>query len=260
MFSSECKNAADIDFERYFMHSEPMFLIHTKPFERIENDFQTLTNEQMLLYPSHYSGFEDSVPTEDSAMELFAFDKHDSFSQCQGPYYTEQTNFLVNCCDSSVENAELQVKNVQEESVSLSSVGRCIRTACDILLGIDPCDNDNLLGTIHSQSKGVISSEFNFPPSHEEASLLKANMLYGSGENRSKRKCENLESENKLFKQDSIPSLSMRNNFSETFTGERNFNTHIEKQRICEQNISEKENQRPNKAFTIFMRCITFIL
>ncbi|GFU44148.1 hypothetical protein NPIL_277511 [Nephila pilipes] len=218
MFSSVCKNAADSDSERYFTHSEPMFLLQTKPPERIENNFQTIANDRMLLYPSHYSGIGDSLPTKDSDTELFAFDISDSFLQYQSPYYAEQTNFNVNCCDSTVENAELQLKNVQEESVSLSSVGRCIRTACDILLGIDPCDNDNLLGSIYSQLKGAISTEFNFSTSHEDASLLKANILYGCEDYQSENNCENRESENKLLKYDDIPSLSMRYNFSETFT------------------------------------------
>ncbi|GFT12787.1 hypothetical protein NPIL_370621, partial [Nephila pilipes] len=108
---------------------------------------------------------------------------------------------VVSKIGRSKESTEFKRKNLQEESVTLSAVGRCIRTACDTLLGMDYCDTDHFLETTDSQFMGIISS-INL------ASFMEPELLDGNVKKKSESKRENLRSENNLCKQDSSLSNS----------------------------------------------------
>ncbi|GFT85806.1 hypothetical protein NPIL_90391, partial [Nephila pilipes] len=143
------------------------------------------------------------MPTEDSVTEVFDLDTRNCFSLCNGNIHEKIPNLLVKCIDPSEESTEGKRRNLQEESVTLSAVGQCIRTACDTLLGMDFCESDHLLETTDSQFTGIILSNSIHLASFMEPELLDRNV---------KKKCEskreNLRSENNLCKQDSSLSNS----------------------------------------------------
>ncbi|GFT43192.1 hypothetical protein NPIL_311361 [Nephila pilipes] len=236
------------DFENF----DKISLRHTNAFERHETDFHVIANDRMLLHPSHHGASRDSLSTEKSDTELLSFDISDSFSQCQGSFYIEQTNFLVTSYDFREENTEVIENYLQNESVSLSAVGRCVRTSCEILLGMDSSNTDNLLGSFDSQFEYLNSSEFTSLDSEKEESFSEVELLDERGQNKSESKCENRASENNLIKHDSISSGLLSHNASTTSTEECNFNTRINNYRVCEKRISEKASQRKRTGEKLF--------
>ncbi|GFS91455.1 hypothetical protein NPIL_275691 [Nephila pilipes] len=180
-----------------------MALRQENALERFENEIQTLANDRMSENQIHQTTQKYSLQTEDSDTEILDLDTRNCFSLCQGYIHEEIPNLLDKCCDPSEESPELNRKNQQEGSVTLSAVGRCIRTACDTLLGLDFCDNDHFLETTDSQFTGIISSN-----SIHLATFMEPELLDRNVKKKSESKRENLRSENNLCKQDSSLSPS----------------------------------------------------
>ncbi|GFY65019.1 zinc finger protein 16 [Trichonephila inaurata madagascariensis] len=114
-------------------------------------------------------------------------------------------------------NREVQ-ESEKEDSVNISVVGHCIRSACDCLLGINSQHNDDNSENIASQSEGSILSELNsFNPEGEPLGLQNERFDVNvsiSSENIS----ESIDSKKEVFKFDSInsgfncPETSMNSN------------------------------------------------
>ncbi|GFU32375.1 hypothetical protein NPIL_458641 [Nephila pilipes] len=122
--------------------------------------------------------------------------------------------------------------------ITLSAVRRFIRTACDILLGIDSCNTEYLSETIDFQCMGLISSN-----SKKEASFSESELLEKNVENYFESKREKLQSENNMFKHNSSQSCSLRYNSSGNSTKILNFKNLIMKYKRYEEKLSENENK-----------------
>ncbi|GFT12789.1 hypothetical protein NPIL_370631 [Nephila pilipes] len=105
MASNDCKSSNQTDLKRNIGHFDTTSLRHEKTFERFENVYWTMANDRMSEYQGHIS---EEIP-----------------------------NSLVKCCDPREESSEFLRNNLQEGLFTLSTIGRCIRTACDSLLGMD---------------------------------------------------------------------------------------------------------------------------
>ncbi|GFY77091.1 hypothetical protein TNIN_462321 [Trichonephila inaurata madagascariensis] len=129
-----------------------------------------------------------------------------NFSQQQIPSHGEPSNSHFNCIYSNEENWELQQKRDQKDSNSISVVGRCIRTACDVLHGMDYENNDILSGSIDSQHNDIFPSEFNVFHSKKETSSCK-DVLSDKNQadtiNTSESKCEKVALSNKPLEHNS---------------------------------------------------------
>ncbi|GFS81436.1 hypothetical protein NPIL_617061, partial [Nephila pilipes] len=230
------------DLKGNIRHFDATSLRCANTLERFENEYQTMANDRMSEYQVHQTSPKYSSPIEDGDTEVFEIDTRNNFPLCQDYISEEIPNLPVKCTDSSERSAEFNQKNLQEGLVTLSAVGRCIRNACDSLLGMDPWDNDNLLETTNSQFKDLISSHSKQQASFSEAELMDANV-----ENKSESKREKLESGENQFKQGSSHSRSQLYKSSETSPEEPNFNTCINTYRIHEQNLSENDNKVAGK-------------
>ncbi|GFT24370.1 hypothetical protein NPIL_641331, partial [Nephila pilipes] len=205
MSSNDFKCVYQADLKGNIEHFDTMALRQENALERFENEIQALANDRLSEKQVHHTTQKYSLPTEDSEMEVLEIDTRNSFSLCNGNIHEEIPNLLVKCCDPSEESTEFKRKNLQEESVTLSAVGRCIRTACDTLLRMDYCDTDHFLETPDSQFLGTISSN-----SIQLASFMEPELLDRNVKKKSESKLENLKSENNLRKQDSSLSPSKR--------------------------------------------------
>ncbi|GFT56261.1 hypothetical protein NPIL_282161, partial [Nephila pilipes] len=205
MSSNVFKCVYQADLKGNIEHFDTMALRQENALERFENEIQALANDRMSENQVQLTTQKYSLPTEDSDAEVFDLDTRNCFSLFNGYIHEEIPNLLVKCYDTSEESTEIKRKNLQEESVTLSAVGRCIRTACDTLLGMDYCDTDHFLETTNSQFMGIISFNLIHLASFMEPELLDRNV---------KKKCESkreyLKSENNLCKQDSSLSPSKR--------------------------------------------------
>ncbi|GFT42383.1 hypothetical protein NPIL_219781, partial [Nephila pilipes] len=206
--------------------------------ERSENEYKTLENDRMSEYQVHQTSPKYSSPIEDIESEVLEIDKMNDFLLFQGSNSEEITNLPVKFCDFREESSELKRKNLHEESVTLSAVGRCIRNAIDCLLGIDPCNTDHLLKTSDSQFMDLISSD-----SKQQASFSEVEFLDGNRENKSEITSAKLESEKYQFKHDSSLSRLLCIKSSEIPTEERNFNPRTNKYEMYEQTFLENDYQ-----------------
>ncbi|GFT25547.1 hypothetical protein NPIL_637841 [Nephila pilipes] len=205
MSSNDFKCVHQVDLKGNIDHFDTTALRQENALERLENENQTLANDRMSETQVHHTTQRYSLLTEDSDTEIIEIDTRNCFPLCQGYIHEEIPDLLVKCYDSSNESPELKRKNLQEESVTLSAVGRCIRTACDTLLGMDYCDTDHFLETHDSQFLGTISSN-----SIQLASFMEPELLDRNVKKKSESKRENLRSENNVCKQDSSLSPSKR--------------------------------------------------
>ncbi|GFT81412.1 hypothetical protein NPIL_391671, partial [Nephila pilipes] len=199
----KCVYQADLkgnieNFDTTALHQE-------NALERLENENQTLANDRMSETQVLHTTQKYSLPTENSDTEVFDLDTRNCFSSCNRNIHEEIPNLLVKCCDPSEGSLEFKRKNLQAVSVTLSAVGRCIRTACDTLLGMDYCDTDHFLDTTDSQFMGTISSN-----SIHLASFMEPELLDRNVKKKSESKRENLKSENNLCEQDFSLSHSKR--------------------------------------------------
>ncbi|GFU25056.1 hypothetical protein NPIL_248941 [Nephila pilipes] len=217
-------------------HFDTTILRFANTFEKFENEYQTMANDRMSEYQVHQTSPKYSSPIEDSDTKVLEIDKRNHFPLYQGYISEEIPNLLVKCCDSSEGSSELKRENLHEGLVTLSAVGRCIRIACDTLLGMDPCNTDHLLENTDSQFIDFISFD-----SKQQASFSEVEMLGGNMENKSEITSEKLESEKYQFKQDSSLSRSMRNKSSEISTETFHFNNRIYKYGMCEKKIFENQ-------------------
>ncbi|GFY39366.1 hypothetical protein TNIN_300671 [Trichonephila inaurata madagascariensis] len=92
------------------------------------------------------------------------------FFQHQNQSHGGQSYLLLKCSYSNEENLELQQNRDQKDSVNISDFEKCIRTACDVLHGMDYKNDDILSETIFSHDKETFASEFNLSHSKEETS------------------------------------------------------------------------------------------
>ncbi|GFU21341.1 hypothetical protein NPIL_341931 [Nephila pilipes] len=203
MSSNDFKCVHQVDLKGNIDHFDTTTLRQENALERLENENQTLANDRMSETQVHHTTQRYSLLTEDSDTEIIEIDTRNCFPLCQGYIHEEIPDLLVKCYDSSNESPELKRKNLQEESVTLSAVGRCIRTACDTLLGMDYCDTDHVLKTTDSPFMGTISSN-----SIHLASFMEPDKMDSNVKKKSESKCENLRSENNVCKQDSSLSPS----------------------------------------------------
>ncbi|GFU11670.1 hypothetical protein NPIL_136221 [Nephila pilipes] len=174
-------------------------------FERFEYESQTVTNDRMSEYIVRQTSAKYSFPTGGSDTEVLEIDTRNHFPLLQGYISEEIPKLLVDSCGPSEENTELKQKNLQQGSVTLSAVGECIRTACDILLGIYPWNTDHLFVITDSQFMSLISSDSKKESSFSEPELWDRNV-----QNNTENKRKNLKSDNNLFKHDSCLKQSLR--------------------------------------------------
>ncbi|GFY61952.1 hypothetical protein TNIN_365801, partial [Trichonephila inaurata madagascariensis] len=205
---SECKKFLQDDSEENLDNSGPFSLLHTDVFESFQSGFQPIDNNAMLGYKSQNTSCIDNDTIEDSFLETQEFDTNrcHSIFQYQNQSDGEQSKLHFECSYSNEEKRELQQKRDQKDSISISVVGRCIRTAFDVLNGIDHENNGIFSETIESHFKDIFQTEPNFFYSIEETLSHKDELLYKNEENRidnHQSKCENIDLSNKQLEQDS---------------------------------------------------------
>ncbi|GFY39368.1 hypothetical protein TNIN_300691 [Trichonephila inaurata madagascariensis] len=205
---NECKKFLQDDSEENLDNSETFSLLHTDEFESFQSGFQPIDNKAMLGYTSQNTSYIDNDTIEDNFSEPQEFDtsRCHSFFQYQNQSHGEQSKLHLKCSYSNEENRELQQKRDQEDSISISVVGRCIRTACDVLLGIDHENNGVFSETIDSHYKEIFQTEPNFFYSKEETLSRKDELLHKNEANRidkQESKFENADSSNKQLEHDS---------------------------------------------------------
>ncbi|GFT35727.1 zinc finger protein 333 [Trichonephila clavipes] len=205
---NECKKRFQNDCEENLDNSEQFSLLHTDVFESLQSRLKPIDDKEMLGYTSQNTSPRDSETNKDSFMETEEFDTsrfHNFFSyqnQCHG----EQSKSDMKCNYSNEENRELHKKRYQKDSMNISDVGRCIRTACDVLHGMDAENNGVFSQTIDSQYKDIFESEPKFFYSKEETLTRKDEPLYKNEENtidERESQCENVELSNKPLGHDS---------------------------------------------------------
>ncbi|GFS34391.1 hypothetical protein NPIL_343191, partial [Nephila pilipes] len=238
MSSIDSKRVFQTDLEGNIEHFGTTSLRCANAFEKFENEYQSIENDRMLEYQVHQTSPKYSSPIEYSDTEVLEIDKMNDFLQFQVSNSEEITNLPVKCCDSREESSELNRKDLHEESVTLSAVGRSIRNAIDCLLGIDPWNTDHLLITTDSHFMDLISSD-----SKQQASISEVEFSDGNGENKSEITSEKLESEKYQFKHDSSLSRLLCIKSSEIPTVERNFNPRTDKYEMYEQTFLENYYQ-----------------
>ncbi|GFU10069.1 hypothetical protein NPIL_454441, partial [Nephila pilipes] len=238
MSSIDSKRVFQTDLKGNIEHFDTTSLRCANAFEKFENEYQSMADDRMSEYQVHQLSLNYSSSIEDSETEVLEMDTRNDFPLSQGFISEEIPNLHVKGCDSSEESCDRKRENLHEELVTLSAVGRCIRNACDILIGMDPCNTDHLLITTNSPFMDLISSD-----SKQQASFSEIELLDGNGENKSEITSEKAESEKYQFKQDSSPSRALRNNSSEISTEEGNFNPRINKYGMYEQKVLQNDYQ-----------------
>ncbi|GFS86263.1 hypothetical protein NPIL_77011, partial [Nephila pilipes] len=247
MSSNDSKCVIQTDLKGNISYFDATSLQHANALERFENEYHTMANEEMSEYQVHQTSPKYSLPLEDSETEVLEIDKRNKFPISQGYISEEIPNLHVKCCDPREESSEHKRKNLQDGLVTLSTVGRCIRNACDSLLGIDSCNTDQLLENTDYQLMDLISFDSKQQASFSEVELLDVNV-----ENKNEIKSEKLESEKYQLKHGSSLFHSLSNNSSETSTEESNFKTSINSYGIHEQNPSENDYQRKHTEEKLF--------
>ncbi|GFY39371.1 hypothetical protein TNIN_300721 [Trichonephila inaurata madagascariensis] len=92
----------------------------------------------MFGYTSQNTSLIDSEPIEDHFIETQEFDtsRFHTFYQQLNHSHGEQSNSHSEYIYSNEEKWKLQQNRDQKDSISISAVGRCIRSACNILHGM----------------------------------------------------------------------------------------------------------------------------
>ncbi|GFS80889.1 hypothetical protein TNCV_126461 [Trichonephila clavipes] len=136
-------------------NSEPFLLLHRDAFENFQSRLQPIDDTTMLKYTSQNTSLIGYETIEDNLMETQEFDTsriHNCSQQMNGSH-GEQSNSHFKCNYSNQENLKVQRKIDLKNSLNISFVGRCIRTACDVLHGMN-YDNDDIRSeTIDSHFK-----------------------------------------------------------------------------------------------------------
>ncbi|GFU14065.1 hypothetical protein NPIL_48821, partial [Nephila pilipes] len=247
MSSNDCKRFNQTYLKRNISDFDTTSLGCANAFENLEYEYQTMANDRLSEYQVHQTSPKYSPPIEDSYTEVLEIDTRNHFPILQSYIPAEIPNSIVKSCDSIVESCELKRENLHEGLVTLSAVGRCIRNACNCLLGMDPCNTDHLLENTDSQFIELISSD-----SKQQGSFSEVKLLDGNGENNSESKREKLESEKYQFKHDSSLSRALCNKSSEISTEEGILNPRINKYGMYEQMVLENDYQpsfKGKKAF-----------
>ncbi|GFU43721.1 hypothetical protein NPIL_573231 [Nephila pilipes] len=238
MSSNDCKRFNQTDRERKKRYFDTKSSLCENAFEKFEKEYQSMANYRMSEYQVYQTSPKYSSSIKDSEREVQEIDIRNDFPHFQGYITEEIPNSIVKCCDSNVESCELKQENLLERLVTLSAVGRCIRNACDSLLGMDPYNTDHLLENTSYQFMDFISFD-----SKGQASVSEVEFLDGNAENKSEITSEKLESEKYQFKHDSSLSRLLCNKSSEISTEEGNFNPRINKYGMYEQMILQNDYQ-----------------
>ncbi|GFY55916.1 hypothetical protein TNIN_100641 [Trichonephila inaurata madagascariensis] len=210
IISNECKKRIQNDRERNLDTSEPFSLLHRNEFESFQSGLQPIDDTAMLGYTSQNTSLRDSEPIEDHFMETQEFDtsRFLNFYQPQNRSHGEQSNSHSECIYSNEEKWKLQQNRDQKDLISMSVVGRCIRTACDVLHGTDSENIDFHSETTDSQYKDIFQSESNLVYSHtiEETPNRNNELLFTKESHTidtSRSKCDKKESVNTVQEHDS---------------------------------------------------------
>ncbi|GFY44200.1 zinc finger protein 16 [Trichonephila inaurata madagascariensis] len=161
---SEYGRDTENDLEKTFITLEPVSTRRTNAFENVRNEFRPQAYEEILNYPSQSAANNCSLLMQDKWTEVQLSNAIRLFTQSS---FNWQNNFQDVITNSGLEynefsrvNREVQ-ESEKEDSVNISVVGHCIRSACDCLLGINSQHNDDNSENIASQSEGSILSELN---------------------------------------------------------------------------------------------------
>ncbi|GFY44201.1 hypothetical protein TNIN_473571 [Trichonephila inaurata madagascariensis] len=132
------------DFGRTLVTLEPISSSRADVIEIIRNECQPIAYEEILNYSSQNS-VNFSLPVQDNWRNSEVSDTKDlvSFLQWQNNFQV-QPNTVFECNEFSGVNMEVQGSK-QGDSVDISTVVECIRTACDILLGMNSPENNDLI-------------------------------------------------------------------------------------------------------------------
>ncbi|GFU78071.1 zinc finger protein 16 [Trichonephila clavipes] len=186
VFSNEYETPTENDLERTFATLQPFSSTSAIAFENVQNEYRPIAYEEFLNYSPQSPAINCSLPMEDCRREPQVSNANELLSCLQGQnnFQKVQPNLVSEYIESIGVNKEVQ-GSVQEDSVSISTVGECIRTACDSLLGINSQHNDLHSRNFDSRSEGYIQSEIPlFDPKAEVSVHLDANVCKNS-ENKS---------------------------------------------------------------------------
>ncbi|GFT48502.1 zinc finger protein 28 [Trichonephila clavipes] len=235
IFLNEYGRGTEDDLERTFVTLEPISTRRGNAFQSARNEFQPKTFEEILNYSSQSASNNCSLIIQDNWIEPEVSNANRPFTEAflkwQNNFQEIQPNSGFQCNEFSRVNMEVQGRE-QVDSIDISTVGHCIRTACDCLLGINSQHNDPYSKIFASESEGSILSEFNsFDPKGEPSVIQNEKLGVIVGRN-SERKSETIELKEGVFKFDSINSgldFSQSSIYADPLTENNNFLLSTEK-------------------------------
>ncbi|GFT36553.1 zinc finger protein 394 [Trichonephila clavipes] len=197
----------EIDSEMNIFTLEPMSLTDTNPFENVPEEFWPIVCKDILNHSSQSTAINCSLPMQDNCTEI-------EVSNANGPLPSLQwqNKFQENPPHSVFEYNELGKVNMdlqgsqQGDSVDISVVVQCIRTAYDSLLGMNSQENDQLSENFDSRSEGLIIPEIPLFKHESEASVPQSHQSDANTGRNNENKSESVELSKEDLKFDPINS------------------------------------------------------
>ncbi|GFY44672.1 zinc finger protein 16 [Trichonephila inaurata madagascariensis] len=218
---SEYGRHTENDLEKTFVTLEPISKRRRNAFESVRNELRPTACEEILNYSSQSAGNNFNVFMQDKWTETQVSNASRLFTQSSLKWQNNFQDVITNSGHEYNEfsrvNREVQVIE-KEDSVNISVVGHCIRTACDCLLGIKSQHNDDNSENFASKFKGTILSELNSFNPQGEPLVLQNERFDVNVSISSESKSESIELKKEVFKFDSInsgfnsPESSMNSN------------------------------------------------
>ncbi|GFU78103.1 hypothetical protein TNCV_1316331 [Trichonephila clavipes] len=195
------------DFGRMFVNLEPVSSRHTYVIENIRNESQPIAYKEILNYSLHSSVNSFCLLIQDNWRDTEKSDAKGlvSFLQRQTNFQEVQPNTVFEYNEFSSLNTEVQGSK-QGDSVNISTVRECIRTACDCLLGMNPQNNYLISENFDFRYDHSIPSEIHLFDPKVKPSKVQREHFYTNSDMEIENKCERVELKNKLTKFNSINS------------------------------------------------------
>ncbi|GFY44673.1 zinc finger protein 16 [Trichonephila inaurata madagascariensis] len=199
--------ANENDFVRTYVTLEPIFSRRTETIKSIRNECRPIAYKEILNYSLQSSVNNFCLPLQDNCRDKEVSDANGLVSslQWQNNFQEVPPNTVFEYNEFSGVNKKVQ-ESEQGDSVDISTVGECIRIACDCLLGINPQNNELISETFDARYDHSIPSENHLFDPRAEPSITQNEHLNANGGINSENKCESVDLKNELIKVDSINS------------------------------------------------------
>ncbi|GFY71743.1 zinc finger protein 16 [Trichonephila inaurata madagascariensis] len=256
-FLNEYETPTENELERSFVTLPPFSSIRTKAFENDRNEYRSIVNEEILNYIPQSPAINCCLPMEDCWKEPSPSNASGLVYCLQGQnnFQEAQTNSIFKCNKPSGVSTEVP-GSVQQDSVDISSVGDCIRAACDSLLGMNCQHNDLQSENLDYRWKDLIWTELPLFDPKAEVSVLQRDHLDANVRKNSESKSESIELKKQDLKLDSGFSFYDSSINSDPLIENYNFHSRTEKPSF-EKNYCEKRFKTFNRKHALLKhKCV----